>query len=158
MVMRDIASLERIAAERPAHKASPVRGPLSIREMLVAAGLRPTRQRLALAALIFEGGKRHISADELLERAVLAQVYVAFGTIYNTLRQLTEAGLLREIKVDGVGTCYDTDTSEHHHFVVEGDNTLIDIPPGPAGLGRLPEPPPGYEIAGVVVRLRRNAA
>lgn len=131
--------------------------PPEIRLLLRQSGLRPTRQRMALAELLFRNGNRHISAEGLHEEATMARVPVSLATIYNTLHQFTEAGLLREVAVDGSKTYFDTNTGEHHHFFVEDDNAVIDIPDGQMGVGRMPEPPPGYEITrvDVVVRLRR---
>jgi Fur family transcriptional regulator, iron response regulator len=84
------------------------------------------------------------------------RVPVSLATVYNTLHQFTEAGLLREVAVDGSKTYFDTNTSEHHHFFVEDDDEVIDIPVG-VDVTRLPEPPPGYVISrvDVVVRLKR---
>ena len=128
-----------------------------IRGMLRQSGLRPTRQRVALADLLYGKGNRHISAEGLHEEAMMRNVPVSLATVYNTLHQFTEAGLLREVAVDGSKTYFDTNTSEHHHFFVEDDNEVMDIPHGQLGVGRVPEPPPGYEISrvDVVVRLRR---
>jgi Fur family transcriptional regulator, iron response regulator len=128
-----------------------------LRSMLRQSGLRPTRQRMALAEILFTHGNRHISAESLHDEATVQRVPVSLATIYNTLHQFTEAGLLREVAVDGSKTYFDTNTSEHHHFFVEDDNVVMDIPAGQMGVGRVPEPPPGYEISriDVVVRLRR---
>ena len=125
--------------------------------MLRQSGLRPTRQRMALAEILFTHGNRHISAESLHDEATVQRVPVSLATIYNTLHQFTGAGLLREVAVDGSKTYFDTNTSEHHHFFVEDDNEVMDIPAGQMGVGRVPEPPPGYEISrvDVVVRLRR---
>lgn len=120
------------------------------------AGLRPTRQRVALANLIFAKGDRHLSAEELHEEAVGAGVPVSLATVYNALHQFTEAGLLRILAVEGARTYFDTNTSDHHHFFVEGENKIFDIESGPVTVLDLPEPPEGMEIANVdvVVRLR----
>lgn len=128
-----------------------------LRSMLRQSGLRPTRQRMALAEILFTHGNRHISAESLHDEATVQRVPVSLATIYNTLHQFTEAGLLREVAVDGSKTYFDTNTSEHHHFFVEDDNEVMDIPAGQMGVGRVPEPPPGYEISriDVIVRLRR---
>ena len=128
-----------------------------VRTMLRQSGLRPTRQRMALAEILFAHGNRHISAESLHDEAVTRRVPVSLATIYNTLHQFTEAGLLREVAVDGSKTYFDTNTDDHHHFFVEDDNEVMDIPPGQMGVGRTPEPPDGYEISriDVVVRLRR---
>ncbi len=130
-----------------------------IRAMLRRSGLRPTRQRLSLAELLFAKGNRHISAEILHEEAMLHRVPVSLATVYNTLHQFTGSGLLREVIVDGSKTYFDTNTSNHHHFFVEGDDEVIDIPEGKLRVGEVPEPPPGYEISrvDVVVRLRRIA-
>lgn len=124
-------------------------------------GLRPTRQRMALADLLFSKGNRHIAAEELHEEAVKASVPVSLATVYNTLHQFTEAGLLRIIAVEGSKTWFDTNTSDHHHFFLEGENEIVDIPLGPEGkpiVGNLPEPPEGMEISHVdlIVRLRQK--
>lgn len=129
----------------------------SAREMLTQAGLRPTRQRLSLAELLFSKGDRHISAELLHEEAENVNVSVSLATIYNTLHQFTQAGLLREVAVEGTKTYFDTNTSDHHHFFFEEDNRVIDIPGG-MSVGELPEVPEGMEITrvDVVVRLRRK--
>src|SRR5882724_603481 len=113
-----------------------------IRARLRQAGLRPTRQRMSLAELLFGRGNRHLSAENLHEEAMLQRVPVSLATVYNTLHQFTEAGLLREVAVDGSKTYFDTNTGEHHHFYVEDDNEVIDIPAGQMGVGHAPEPPP----------------
>jgi Fur family iron response transcriptional regulator len=127
-----------------------------IRACLRQAGLRPTRQRMSLAQLLFGRGNRHLSAESLHEEAMLQRVPVSLATVYNTLHQFTEAGLLREVAVDGSRTYFDTNTSDHHHFFVEDENEVIDIPAG-IDVSRVPPSPPGYEISrvDVVVRLRR---
>jgi Fur family iron response transcriptional regulator len=124
--------------------------------LLRGTGLRPTRQRIALGRLLFGQGDRHITAEVLHEEAVRGRVAVSLATVYNTLHQFTEAGLLRQIAVDGAKTYFDTNVTEHHHFLVEGDNRLFDIPGEGVALGALPEPPEGMEIArvDVLVRLR----
>ncbi|MGX5849411.1 iron response transcriptional regulator IrrA [Mesorhizobium sp. PL10] len=120
------------------------------------AGLRPTRQRIALADLLFAKGDRHLSAEELHEEAIAAGVPVSLATVYNALHQFTQAGLLRILAVEGSKTYFDTNTSDHHHFYIEGENRIFDIESGPVTVSNLPEPPAGMEIANVdiVVRLR----
>jgi Fur family iron response transcriptional regulator len=126
--------------------------------MLRQVGLRPTRQRMALGWLLFAKGDRHITAEMLYEEANRAKVPVSLATVYNTLHQFTEVGLLRQVAVDGSKTCFDTNASEHHHFFVQGEHTLLDIPGADVMLDKLPAPPDGYEIArvDVVIRLRRK--
>lgn len=120
------------------------------------AGLRPTRQRVALAELLFAKGDRHLSAEELHEEALGAGVPVSLATVYNALHQFTDAGLLRILAVEGSKTYFDTNTSDHHHFYVEGENRVFDIESSAVTVSNLPEPPEGMEIANVdiVVRLR----
>jgi len=120
------------------------------------AGLRPTRQRIALAELLFAKGDRHLSAEELHEEALSAGVPISLATVYNALHQFTDAGLLRILAVEGSKTYFDTNTSDHHHFFVEGENRIFDIADAPVRVINLPEPPAGMEIANVdiVVRLR----
>ena len=129
----------------------------SSRSRLRAAGLRPTRQRVALADLLFGQGNRHISAEALHDEAVAANVPVSLATIYNTLHQFTAAGLLREVPLDGSKAYFDTNVSDHHHFFLEDDNAMFDVPGDQLTLDQLPEPPPGMEISrvDVVIRLRR---
>jgi Fur family iron response transcriptional regulator len=128
-----------------------------IKAMLRGSGLRPTRQRMALAEILYARGNRHISAEGLHEEAMARRVPVSLATVYNTLHQFTAAGLLREVAVDGAKAYFDTNVTDHHHFFVEDDNEVIDIPDGELGVGEIPAPPPGYEITrvDVVVRLRR---
>lgn len=123
------------------------------------AGLRPTRQRVALGWLLFSKGARHITAEKLYEEATMARAPLSLATVYNTLHQFTEAGLLREIAVDGARAYFDTNTSHHHHFLMEDTGDLVDIPLVEVGADNLPEPPEGMEIArvDVVVRLRRKS-
>lgn len=127
--------------------------------MLRDSGLRPTRQRIALGRLLYARGDRHVTAEILHEEAMRARVPVSLATVYNTLHQFTEAGLLRELAVDGSKTWFDTNVTEHHHFLVEDDNRLMDIPGHSVSVDRMPEIPDGMEVArvDVVVRLRRKA-
>ena len=130
---------------------------LSTRTRLRSAGLRPTRQRVALAQLLFAQGNRHVSAEALHDEAMMADVPVSLATVYNTLHQFTDAGLLREVVLDGSKTYFDTNVTDHHHFFVEDDNLMLDVPEDALGIDRLPTPPPGMEISrvDVVIRLRR---
>jgi Fur family iron response transcriptional regulator len=124
---------------------------------LAEAGLRPTRQRVALAELLFAKGDRHVTAEKLFEEANTARIPVSLATVYNTLHQFTAAGLLREIAVDGTRVYFDTNTSDHHHFLLEDGEELSDIC-SEFALGDLPPPPAGFKVArvDVVVRLKRD--
>jgi Fur family transcriptional regulator, iron response regulator len=132
-----------------------------VKAMLRQVGLRPTRQRMALGWMLFAKGDRHITAEMLYEEATKAKVPVSLATVYNTLHQFTEVGLLRQVAVDGSKSYFDTNVSDHHHFFVEGESALVDIPRAEDAediVGKLPEAPEGYEIArvDVVVRLRKK--
>ncbi len=131
---------------------------LLISKTLSAAGLRPTRQRLALAALLFNGSDRHVTAERLFDEATAARLSVSLATVYNTLHQFTTAGLLREIAVDGAKIYFDTNVSEHHHFLNEETGELLDIDDGLMQLGKLPPSPKGFRVARVdiVIRLRSD--
>jgi Fur family iron response transcriptional regulator len=129
-----------------------------VNEMLQSVGLRPTRQRMALGWLLFGKGARHLTAEMLYEEATLAKVPVSLATVYNTLNQLTDAGLLRQVSVDGTKTYFDTNVTAHHHFYLENNHELVDIPDPHLVLSKMPDVPEGYEIARVdmVVRLRKK--
>ena len=133
--------------------------PLSdLRDKLRRVGLRPTRQRVSLGWLLFGKGDRHITAEVLFDEAMRSRIPVSLATVYNTLHQFTEAGLLRQLAVDGSKAYFDTNNTEHHHFFLESENDLMDIPGTDVVVGKTPVPPEGYEIAriDVVVRLRRK--
>ena len=129
-----------------------------VKSMLRDVGLRPTRQRMSLGWILFGKGDRHLTAEMLYEEATKAKVPVSLATVYNTLHQFTEVGLLRQVAVDGSKTYFDTNVSEHHHFFIEGENALVDIPNVEAIVGKMPAAPEGFEIArvDVVVRLKRT--
>lgn len=126
--------------------------------VLRMAGLRPTRQRVALAELLFGGPHRHVSAEQLHGEASVLNVNVSLATIYNTLHQFQEAGLLREVAVDASRSYFDTDTSDHHHFYLEDEQKMIDIPADSIVIQNLPEPPAGTEVThvDVVIRVKRQ--
>lgn len=131
-----------------------------VAEILAEAGLRPTRQRLALGELLFGGGcDRHVTAERLYDEALEADLSVSLATVYNTLHQFTQAGLLREIAVDGARVYFDTNVVDHHHFLFEDDGELYDIAGSNVSIANLPTPPAGLRIdrIDVVVRLRRDA-
>lgn len=120
------------------------------------AGLRPTRQRMALAELLFAKGDRHLTVEELHAEAQVAGVPVSLATVYNTLHQFTDAGLVRVLAIESSKTYFDTNTSDHHHFFMEGRNEVLDIPLSNLSIDNYPDIPEGMEIAhvDVVIRLR----
>ena len=128
--------------------------PGDIAKLLRGAGLRPTRQRVALASLLFAGCDRHVTAETLHEEAIGRKVPVSLATVYNTLHQFTEVGLLREVAVEGARTYFDTNTSNHYHFFCEHSGRLMDIETGSIRIESLPEAPDGMTISRVDVLVR----
>jgi Fur family iron response transcriptional regulator len=126
-------------------------------ELLRAAKLRPTRQRLALARMLFEKGDRHVTAEQLHGEAQAASVKVSLATVYNTLHQFIAAELLREVVVDPGRSYFDTNVSDHHHFFHEETGRLQDIPGERLGVAELPAPPAGTQIRRVDVIIRVSA-
>ena len=124
---------------------------------LQAQGLRPTRQRLELAAHLFQGEDRHVTAEGLHDEAARAGVKVSLATVYNTLHQFTQAGLLRQVVVDAARSYFDTNTGNHQHFFLENEGTLFDIPEGTISVAGVPDAPPGLAVdrVDVVVRVKR---
>lgn len=124
-------------------------------DLLRQAGLRPTRQRTTLGALLFSGHDRHVTAETLHAEAVSCGEKVSLATVYNTLHQFKRAGLLRELAIDGSRAYFDTNVSNHNHFFVEGKGELLDIDSHTIRVDGLPQPPKGLRIShiDVVVRL-----
>lgn len=127
----------------------------ALERLLREHGLRPTRQRLALGGLLFGGPSRHVTPEQLHREADARGAAVSLATVYNTLNQLRDAGLLSQVCVGSDGTWFDTRTEPHHHLFHEGHGTLCDLPatfelPAPLGL------PEGVEVRRVdlVVRVR----
>lgn len=128
--------------------------------ILRQAGLRPTRQRLALGSLLFGGEDRHVTAEQLHAEVVAHGEHVSLATVYNTLHQFKRAGLVRELAIEGSKAYFDTNTSNHNHFLLEqdGDGILMDIPGDAISVSGLPQPPEGMMIThiDVVVRLAKK--
>lgn len=127
-------------------------------DWLARGGLRPTRQRLALAALLVgDGHNRHVTAESLFEASREAGEQVSLATVYNTLRAFCDAGIMREITVDGTKSYFDTCTEDHPHFYWEDSQRLTDAPSEELEIARLPRAPEGAEVSSVdvVIRLRK---
>ena len=127
-------------------------------EHLRAAGLRPTRQRVELAGLLFKGPHRHVTAESLHDEAAGQEMKISLATIYNTLHQFTHAGLLRQVIVDAARGYFDTNTGDHEHFFLEEEGRLIDIPGEAISVSGVPTPPAGLAVdrVDVVVRVKRG--
>lgn len=120
-------------------------------------GLRPTRQRLALGKLLFDAGDRHVTAEQLHVEAADKGIKVSLATVYNTLNQFTDSGLMREVVVAPGKSYFDTNIEDHHHFFYEDDGSLQDIPRDAIALAVMPDAPADAEVSrvDVIVRLRR---
>jgi len=128
-----------------------------IESILKKAGFRATRQRQVLGALLFQSDHRRVTADDLHKEAIQAGIHLSLATVYNTLNQFVDGGLVRRVSVNAERTYFDTDPGDHHHFYVEAEDRLIDIPPNSVGFSRIPVPPKGYAIdkIDVVVHLKK---
>ena len=127
---------------------------------LIEADLRPTRQRLALAAmLVGDGQNRHVTAEGLHDAVLATGDRVSLATVSNTLKAFCDAGLMQEVTVDGSRSYFDTRMDDHPHFHFEDSGRLTDAPAAQLQIRALPEVPEGYEIAklDVVIRLRRKS-
>jgi len=126
----------------------------TVPEMLRQANLRPTRQRLTLGRLLFESGDRHVTAEQLHAEVTALGEHVSLATVYNTLHQFKRAGLVRELAIEGSKAYFDTNTSNHNHFLLETTGDLMDIPGDAIRVEGLPEPPEGMRITHVDVVVR----
>jgi len=127
---------------------------------LKGAKLRPTRQRIALAGLLFGKGDRHVTAEQLHQEALGDQVRVSLATVYNTLHQFTDVGLLREVVVEAGRSYFDTNVDDHHHFFLVDSGRLVDIAGEHVAVSSLPDAPKGMSVerVEVIIRLRDQAA
>jgi Fur family iron response transcriptional regulator len=136
-------------------------GPVAcmIRQRLKAVRLRPTRQRIFLAGLLFVAGDRHATAEQLHHQARALDMTLSRATVDNTLRQFAVAGLIREIAVSGSTIWYDTKLGSHCHYFDEKRERIIDIPEGLTRDLKIAAPP-GYRVAGidVLVRIEEDGA
>jgi Fur family iron response transcriptional regulator len=125
---------------------------------LRGVGLRPTRQRVELASLLFKGQDQHVTAESLHEQVAGLGLKISLATVYNTLHQFTHAGLLRQVVVDAARGYFDTNTGDHQHFFLEHEGTLIDIPGEEITVAGVPQPPTGMTVdrVDVVVRVKRT--
>jgi len=125
---------------------------------LADCGIRPTGQRVRIAALLL-AAPQHLSAEQILDSLRSAGARVSKATVYNTLNLFAERGLIRQLSVDGSRAWFDSNVDAHYHFHDVASGALIDVPVPDVEFSRLPSPPPGTEVAGidVVIRLRRKS-
>jgi Fur family transcriptional regulator, iron response regulator len=152
----DVYEALKTMADRAPTTGCPVQ---SFKARLAKVGLRPTRQRILLGWLLFNRGHRHVSAEQLFEEATHARAHLSLATVYNTLRQFSEASLIRQVPTGGGKAYFDTNVDEHHHYLAEGEDRMWDAPGEAVPLAGDPVAPPGYEVVGVdvIVRLKRLA-
>ncbi len=125
--------------------------------LLLRAGLRPTRKRLQLARILFDGPDKHVTAEQVMQATRDSGPTISLATVYNTLNQLAAAGLLRRISLDGSRTFFDTNTSEHHHIYYEEDDRLVDLPGDRLQISGLPVPARGAKVKSVEVLIRMHS-
>ncbi|MFP7571818.1 Fur family transcriptional regulator Irr [Marivita sp. S2033] len=128
-------------------------------QWLSKGGIRPTRQRVALASLLVgDGNNRHVTAESLFAAAKEVGEQVSQATVYNTLRAFCDAGLMQEVTVDGARSYFDTNTRDHPHFFWEEEGRLTDAPADQLEIARIPDAPMGAEISSVnvVIKLRKS--
>ena len=137
---------------------TPASAPTDARERLCAAGLRPTRQRIALAECLFTETPRHVTAETLYAEAISCGERLSLGTVYNTLHAFTAVNLVRQVTIDGARTYFDTNVAPHHHLFHEDDGALTDIPADQVTITGLPDAPEGSKITSidVIVRVSRG--
>ena len=93
-----------------------------------SSGIRPTKQRRVLAKILFKKGNRHLSADELFHDVKKEDRKISMATVYNTLKQFTSLGLVREVVVDQNKSLYCTNHKSHYHLYIEDEGKIVDIP------------------------------
>jgi len=125
--------------------------------LLQTSGIRPTRQRLLLAAILFDGKHKHLTAEQVHKQAQKGRMRLSLATVYNNLHAFTRAGLLGEVCLDSSCSYFDTNRADHHHFLDESNGHLSDIPAKAIKIARLPKPPSGRKVCkcDVVIRLAR---
>lgn len=132
--------------------------PAQVQSILKETGLRPTRQRLTIGRLLFREGHRHVTADSLHQEAIGNGAALSLATVYNALAQFAQVGLIRKVSLNGERSYFDTNACDHHHFYVDAEDRIIDIPSDEIRFDRLPSPPDGYEIINVDVVIRLSRA
>ncbi len=123
-------------------------------KLLGSKGIRPTKIRKAIAGLLFDGHDKHVTVDDVIDMARLAEVKTSVASVYNTLNQFAAAGLLRRVTIEQGKAFFDTNLSDHHHFFFEDEDRLEDIPDGHIKVSGLPELPEGRILKAIEVTVR----
>ena len=97
-----------------------------IRRSLEGSGLRCTPQRYAVMAFLMECN-RHPTAAEIFEAVNRVDPRSSRATTYNNLRDLVEAGLVREVAVEGRAARFDAKGVRHHHFICDRCGDVEDM-------------------------------
>ncbi len=126
-------------------------------ESLAARGVRPTAQRLRIAALLL-AAPQHLTAEQIIATLKQAGTRVSKATVYNTLNLLAAHGFIRQVASGDERALFDSNTYPHYHFHDIDGGTWSDVDAGQVSFSSFPAPPPGYEVAGVdlTIRLRRT--
>lgn len=127
-------------------------------QRLSECGIRPTAQRVQIAALLLSA-PQHLSAEQVLASLKGTGAWVSKATVYNTLNLFASCGLIRQLSVDSSPMWFDSNVAAHYHFHNVSTGSLIDVPVPAVEFSKLPPPPPGTEVAGIdlVIRLRKKA-
>lgn len=123
-------------------------------EILLKNGIKPTKIRRAIAALLFDGEHKHVTVEQVIEMARKAKIKTSVASVYNTLNQFAAAGLLRRVSVGQSRAFFDTNLDTHHHFYFEDEDRLQDIDDANLALKSLPEVPEGRSIKAIEITLR----
>jgi Fur family transcriptional regulator, iron response regulator len=123
---------------------------------LAGLGIRPTAQRVRIAALLL-AAPQHLSAEQILATLRAAGARVSKATVYNTLNLFAERGVIRQLSVDGARTWFDSNVAPHYHLHDMETGALVDVPVPEVEFARLPTLPEGMEMAGIdlVIRVRK---
>jgi len=127
------------------------------RKCLLAAGINPTRRRIAIADLLFGAGDRHITAEQLYQEATNAGIRITPATVYRTLNQFKQVGLLREIAISSKKRYFDTKITSHQHVYIEDENRLMDVPKNTLKVSGIPSPPEGTTVTSIDVLVHVSA-
>lgn len=119
--------------------------------------IRPTKIRIAIADLLFDGHDKHVCVEDVIDMTRAAQIKTSIASVYNTLNQFSSAGLVRRVQVEPGRIFFDTNLSDHHHFFYEDEGRLEDIPADGLPLRDLPAIPTGHDLASVSVLIRLRA-